>query len=825
LRDLISTASGLAAGAIAIALIFASPWAYGGVEQSFRSWIAGSFAVASVAVGVHAIARRRATPLSATLLPAAPVIALLALAAIQLYGGHSPVPSSSLSGTPQTIYPAATRLALAGLASAVAATLIGSSVFAKRQAFDLLLFFCLLSAAAVAFFGIAMKLTGDDRLIRGMTFIGDPFARFVNRNNACAFLCAGIAAGCAILRGTLDAVSSSESRDGRWNGWIPDRTSRILVCAALLAVCIAGAFASRSRGGSIAALVALISGLTFFGRESWRRKAVVLAPLLLIAIGLVVWVGLSGETLKRFRGLTYDAVFREGRVPHWQNAMGAVRARPVFGAGVGTYGYAYQEFSTRPQTAWYEHADNQYVEVLVETGTIGAAIVLAGGLLAMVAVWKGRRSPAAATLILSLVLGQAAHAVFDYGIIVPASVLVSALLWGAGVTSLLSQASSMTVSYTLRLGVSAVALAVALGLAFGFREHRAAGAVERYLWAADRVVKPGGLSLPHVDKLIADMSDAVARRPDDAVGQRNLAELYLYRYRTASSEAMRRVDPSISRDEAWRAASVLSLHEAVNRIVASGAANGLHSLRLDPISQRDLVPAREHLLTSKDACSRLPGLYLPLSALAFLDANRDPRGLSELETACTLFPTDTDLLRTAGWMAWQAGDSRLSARCWKASFALSDAGFGSVTRRLIDEVGPVQTIDLTIADDPATVLRVINDAGPIFDPRLEAPLGRQLEKQAQHLPAGEFRKRVEANAAWLLGRDDAADDAFRTLLEENPWDIELRVNYAVACVRRGRTAEAIDQLLSAVALDSRREDLAHLAAKWQSVDTRSGGGE
>lgn len=773
--------------------------------------------VGSVAAAVHVVARRRVARLSATLPPIAPVLALLILAAFQLHGGQPPVPASSGSSAPQTIYPAATRLALAALASAAAAILIGSIVFAKRPAFDLLLFACLLSAAAVGFFGIAMKLTGDDKVIRGMTFIGDPFARFINRNNACAFLCAGIAAGCALLRSTWDSSSNPLAQDNWRRLRVPDRTTRILMCLVLLAVCVAGAFASRSRGGSIAAVVALLSGLIFLGRGSWRRHAMLSAPLLLAAVGLVTWLGLSDATLDRFRGLTFDAVLREGRVPHWQDAMGAVRARPAFGAGAGTYGYAYQEFSTRPQADWYEHADNQYVEVLVETGATGAAIVIAGGLLAFIAVRQCRRSPAAATLIVSLVCGQGSHAAFDYGIVVPASVLVTALLWGAGVTSLLSQASMETVSRPARFSIAAMALAVAIGLSFAGSEHRAAASIESYRWVADRIVRPGGLEAARVDPLIAGMSDAVARRPDDAVGQRNLAELYLYRYRTESSEAMRRVEPMLSENEAWRTAGMPSLHRAVNRLVASGAVNGLNNLRQDPICQRDLVPAHQHLLASRTACSRLPGIHLPLAALAFLDANGDPRGLNKLETARQLFPTDLDLLKTAAQMAWQAGDSDLASRCWKASFDLSPAGFDIVTRRLLDEVGPERTIELTLADDPAIVLRVINNAEHPFDARLETSLGRQLDKQAQRLPAGVLRQRVAANAAWLTDQDDVADHAFRTLLKANPWDIELRVNYAVACMRRGRTGEAIDQLLAAVALDSDRKDLADLAAKWQSV--------
>ncbi|MDQ3333345.1 MAG: O-antigen ligase family protein, partial [Planctomycetota bacterium] len=611
------------------------------------TWLAAALAIGTAAVAVRALlAEPTVSPFSLGL-SLFPIVGLLALAALQCWGGTALVVSDGSHGAPDTVYPAATRLAVASLLTAAAAATIGAIVFSREPAFEGLLAACLVSAATVAFLGIAMRLTGDDRVIRGMTFVGDPFARFVNRNNACAYLCVGLAAGIALLRSTF-RLHEIDERDGlsHQNSWRMDRTTRTLVIVTLLAICLAGAIASRSRGGTIAAFVTLFTGLAFFRGERWGRRLLLLLPLVGTAAALVAWVGLSGPVLDRFGSLSAEAVFREGRIPHWQDAMEAVKARPLFGAGLGTYGYAHQEFSKQPQAEWYEHADNHFVETLVEGGAAGALFIVAIAILTLISLVRGRERPVAGALIASLVAGQASHAFFDYGIIIPAVTLSVAMLWGAGTVRLLTNLDDSTFrsAWFSRAAVVGISVSISAGLIWAYGEHRSAAAVERYSGVASRADRPGGLDAAEVDRAIAGLSQALERRSDDAVGQRELARLYVYRYRSAATAAMQSIDASLTKDAAWRATSLVSLHRAVTRLTAAGALTGVASLRQDPLAQRDLVPARAHLLAAEAACPRLPGVHVPLAALSFLNPEVNPGGVDELKAAVRLFPTDADML-------------------------------------------------------------------------------------------------------------------------------------------------------------------------------------
>jgi O-antigen ligase len=818
-RESLSMLAGIAAGLIFAALVFAAPWAYGGVEHWFRAWLAAALAIASGFAAIRALTVVPAVSMKLLLLAIAPLVGLLGLGLVQWWGGIAP-PVAVRVATPDTIYPAATRLAIAGVLAASAAVLLGGIIFSRGPAFELLLAACLVSSVVVGFLGIAMHLTGDDRLINGMAFAGDPFANFVNRNNACAFLTAGMAAGLALLRATprFDEEHRSHGFSDR-NGWRIDRTTRLVVLVTLLAICLAGVIASRSRGGTLAAFVTLATGAAFFRGEGWTRRLLLFGPVVATAVALVVWVGLSDAAFQRFQGMSVASVFREGRIPHWRDAMNAVQARPIFGAGLGTYGYAYQEFSSVSQPQWYEHADNQFVETLVEGGAVGATAVFAVLVLALVAVVRGGEQPAASALVASLVAGQGVHAIFDFGIIIPAVSIVVAALWGAGIVRSLSVSDAVRVPRFTWIGRSAVAtlcIAVAVSLLWAFREHSSAAAVERFAGFASRVDRPGGLEADEVDRAIVGLSNALERRPDDAFGQRELARLYLYRYRTLAMVAMKNVDATLTRQAAWRATGISSLHREVCLLYSAGAVAGIDGLARNPIVRRDLVPAREHMLAAKAACSRIPGVHLSLAALAFLGPNRDPRGLEELVNVLQLFPADESMLRTAGQMAWQAGDSTLASRCWKASFTVSRDGFGEFMRALADEAGATTAVELAVPDDLATAVSLIVDPKNSIDVSLRQPLGAKLRELARGLPEGPLRQRVSANIDWLEGRHEAATRQFHELIAMDPLNADLRLNFAVACRSTGHEREAMDELDAAIALHPERTDLQGLARNWRA---------
>lgn len=804
------TASVVAAGLFAV-LLFALPWIYGGVEQWVRAAVAVVLAIGIAAIAVRSFVSAEHESPAVTAIVLLPIACLIGLVALQLAGGLVPAESGGLLRTPMSIYPAETRLALAGLVAVAAAGLIGTTVFSREPAFHGLLVLCLAASAAVAFGGMAMRLTGDDRIIRGVAAVGDPFARFVNRNNAAAFLQLGIAAGLALLRSATRPEPLVQDETLLARGWRSvDRATILMIVATLLALCLAGVVATRSRGGMLAAACTVSIAVPFFRWRGLGSRLALLAVPLLFAGALVLWLGLSSAAVERFESTSLVDVMTTGRVPHWLDASQAVAARPLFGAGVGTYGYAYQQFSDLDYQTWFEHADNQFVELVVEAGLAGA-LILAGVLaLSAFGLYWGSGKPVERVLLATVVTGQSAHAVFDYGLIVPATALAAAALWSAGLVRLLSkfvEAPTTGRGWTTRALVVPAAMLVVGGLVWSRGEHQSAWQVDQYVKLTRNLERPSQIEPGTLDEAIEGLTAALLDRHDDGVGQIALAELLVYRYRTAATARIVQVDKTLSAHDAWQLTRLSSLHRTVNTLARSGAGSGIDGLRRDPMVQASLAPARQHYLAAEEACPRLPGLWIPLACLAFLDVDADPGGTELLEAAYRLFPSNPDLLRTAGRVAWQAGDAPLATRCWKRSFRVRPGGYWEFVTALAVESGPAEAVRLSCPDDPETILQVATNAPADSRVDLREFVGLRLETVAAALPDGRQKDRSLAVADRLAGRYDEAETRLQRLIAAEPQEAVAHGELAKLYRDMGRMTDARDAAVVAAALDRRYEAL------------------
>ena len=62
----------------------------------------------------------------------------------------------------------------------------------------------------------------------------------------------------------------------------------------------------------------------------------------------------------------------------WTDAVSLVRDYPLTGTGLGTFQHAFPRYQTKYTQLLFEHAENEYVELLTETGILGLAAALGG---------------------------------------------------------------------------------------------------------------------------------------------------------------------------------------------------------------------------------------------------------------------------------------------------------------------------------------------------------------------------------------------------------------------------------------------------------------
>jgi O-antigen ligase len=414
---------------------------------------------------------------------------------------------------PLSLYPASTRHDLAMLILAAAVFVLGAVFFPTPRSQIVLCILLAVNGAAIAFFGFVQQLTWNGLLYWNIPLLGGggPFGPFVNRNNAGGFLnlCLAGAAGMTIWvvgrhRSPGLAAERSPTR-GPQRGLLERAGDRLRECvlhlnaatlsAAILMVClVAGIFCSLSRGAFLAMIGATV--ITASVVSCARRRIVGEWYVALIAAAglvLVSWVGMNDSVKSQLATLLNQKAMERTLIPHWKDSLKAVPDFWRLGSGLGTYRYVYGQYQQQPSNTWYYHAENQYLETLVEYGVPGLVLLLSMIVLVAVAAWRllcdagDRRTVAFATAGIFALTSQAIANFFDLGLYAPANMVLLALWCGAlagGAAELADGPRRRSPFLTLprrQVVAASVALALLVGSFFGCREIWRVAAVEAAL--------------------------------------------------------------------------------------------------------------------------------------------------------------------------------------------------------------------------------------------------------------------------------------------------------------------------------------------------------
>lgn len=377
---------------------------------------------------------------------------------------------------------------------------------------------------------------------------------FINYSNFSQFINLSIGAGVALL--LVKLVDDGSPRSRRDDPSRPFGGTRLSDHGALLAGVILSAvavFASMSRNGVISLIAAAtIVGLALYARGTLRRRGWVLALLPIGALAVLLVFGFDA---------IYDRIAtlheRDQLVGRWDMTLGALRAwrdYPVWGAGLGSHEFVFPMYDASINASVAAHADNDYVQLLEETGVAGAACVAA--FLAMIgarlahACWRGRSTISTAAFGLALgLIAVAIHSATDFGQHVPAVFCLSAVTCALAVRIGRHEASSRNKRANARRtilwrrgGAAFAALGGALAWGWVLTEAYAAHVGEQW-WAAALQVddeirqNPAVASDQQYADLLAASEQAVASQPQNVTYR-----YWLNAYRWQS--LARNVDPN-----------------------------------------------------------------------------------------------------------------------------------------------------------------------------------------------------------------------------------------------------------------------------------------
>jgi O-antigen ligase len=137
-----------------------------------------------------------------------------------------------------------------------------------------------------------------------------------------------------------------------------------------------------SRGGLVAVLAEIvILGWILIGYNPLpgKRTRLAVTGLALVAgAGVFFWLVPTYVLTRLGTVSNYVPATSEGNRPAlWRNSLGIFRDHPLAGAGMGSFVTAYPAHQTEALDLVTEHAHNDYVEALTETGLLGGALIVA----------------------------------------------------------------------------------------------------------------------------------------------------------------------------------------------------------------------------------------------------------------------------------------------------------------------------------------------------------------------------------------------------------------------------------------------------------------
>lgn len=207
----------------------------------------------------------------------------------------------------------------------------------------------------VSVFAILQNLTSNGKLywFREIHSGVMPFGPYVNRNHFAGF--AELVFPLALVPLVLGRV----------------RRERLAIVALFAVMPIVALFLSASRGGIVSFCVQLAL-LTYLllRRRGLGKHVLSVAAVLLAALLMVTWLGV-GQILGRFSSFQSLEVTEGKRAAMRRGAWHIFLDHPLAGTGLGTFQIVYPPYETLYDAKIVNHAHNDYLETLAETGVLG----------------------------------------------------------------------------------------------------------------------------------------------------------------------------------------------------------------------------------------------------------------------------------------------------------------------------------------------------------------------------------------------------------------------------------------------------------------------
>jgi tetratricopeptide (TPR) repeat protein/O-antigen ligase len=726
---------------------------------------------------------------------------------------------------------------------AIAGLLLGCRYFRTTRDLTMLLGAMTFNGAALSFFGMLQRFSGTDKLFWTveLTQGGVPFGPFVNRNNAGGFLL--ICLACAI--GLLHLLTTNRKNKGPlpiiskeipiWRQF----SQLILVflselTAAKMAVIIAvvfvatGILATLSRGAISAMLIGATVTLIFYGvARRPRNLSIILIPLTVAVLVLGGWLGFADQIMERFDKSTLVEL-TDPRFKNWSDTWPSVSEMGLLGSGLGSYSKVHRLYRTDVEHRYFEYAENQYFQALVESGWLGLTVYVLAWLMAFYyAFFLLFRSQSPATLStglagMFLLSSQAFASFFDFGFYIPANMLAMSVAVGVLAYYAHSMANRLKKKTPLRFLAPNILAQAVLILVFSagtmssldfYRESK----IEKLVKQRNTDFRSHDLDLTNseIAALVRHLNRASSTPALNRVG-----DLYVHRARLelfnslVDDEALQQMDAEMAdhaKQVLWEQTALPGLFE-YRQSLADKSGLSLAQFRSNAFMKDDLPVARRFYAESCRLSPLQPRIHM---RIGFIDTilNGIDSGRESLENASELAPTNPFIRRTIGEFYLIADDPASAAPHLKAYLELEPKEFEPVlnmlTGRTSRRVKPVDHELILEACLPTDAKMLYEFATKYAEPRT---MVRQIAlERAEDLLADQSVSQtgaiaLSAEIKVALGEYDVAIENFNAVLKRNPADHATRYRLVRVLSDQGLLDEALDAATQLVRLNDKKPE-------------------
>jgi len=259
-----------------------------------------------------------------------------------------------------SVYPYLTKIELLRWCAYVLLFFLALESFRTEDHVRQFVWFLITLGFAVSLFAIIQDFASNGKLYWIVPFPAgaSPFGPFVDRDHFAGFVELTAPLGLALLL--------FRSR----------RSEQVTLLLLFTIVPVGALILTASRGGILCFTLELVL-LVFLSRvhQIGKRQLLGAAAIVLAAGTFIGWLGVS-RAVQRFEQLTRDGISGELRVSIYRDTWRIFRDHPTAGTGLGTLVAVYPQYASFYNGLIVDHAHNDFLELLANSGVIGGVCAL-----------------------------------------------------------------------------------------------------------------------------------------------------------------------------------------------------------------------------------------------------------------------------------------------------------------------------------------------------------------------------------------------------------------------------------------------------------------